>query len=326
VTAYDPAARYRAMFAETIAVPLGVAHRRDLLDRVGRFDESLGRYRGQDEDGDLWRRFARAGARFVFVPAKSGLYHVRSDSFARTRPPPPGDPARPAVEAVEVRVGADRHSLRVHAGDAWLARQVFERGEYAGVPVGRLRTPPVVLDVGANAGAFALYAKLAYHRDAVVHCFEPHPPTAELLRANLGAFPGVRVHPFALGRADGEADLLLDPGSSAGNSLKPELVARPAGRVRVAVRDAGAVWDELGLGDVDVLKLDAEGCEAEILESLGPRLGRVRVVLAEFHTPADRRRIDALLPGHELFGVIFHGVRVGVVKYLRADLLTGPVG
>lgn len=45
------------------------------------------------------------------------------------------------------------------------------------------------------------------------------------------------------------------------------------------------------------------------------------MVVAEFHTPADRRRIDALLPGHELFGAAVYSARLGVVKYVRADLL-----
>jgi glycosyltransferase involved in cell wall biosynthesis/GT2 family glycosyltransferase len=88
VTTHDPAARLGFISSETIAVPLGVAHSRELLDRTGLFDESLGLHRGRDEDGELWRRFARAGVRFLPVAAKSGRYHVRADSHARTRPSP----------------------------------------------------------------------------------------------------------------------------------------------------------------------------------------------------------------------------------------------
>ena len=91
----------------------------------------------------------------------------------------------------------------------------------------------------------------------------------------------------------------------------------------MTVRDAGRVWDELGLSEVDILKLDAEGSEVEVLQALGPRLASVRVVLAEFHRRQDRRRLDALLSGFELFGVKLHSVDVGVVKYVRADLLRG---
>ena len=176
-----------------------------------------------------------------------------------------------------------------------------------------------MVDVGANVGVFAAYAALAY-RPGVIHCFEPYPPCVELLRRNAARFPAVRVHPFGLGRADADADMDLDPANSGANSVVPGRVPNPAGRVRVRVRAAGAVWDELGLGEVDVLKVDTEGCEVDVLAALGPRLAGVRVVMAEYHTPADRRRIDALLPGHLLFGAWVHSLRRGVVKYVRADL------
>ncbi|WP_020467935.1 FkbM family methyltransferase [Zavarzinella formosa] len=322
ITEYDPAARRQAMFTETVMVPLGVAHRRDLLDRVGLFDEKLGKYRGQDEDGDLWRRFAKAGEPFTFVPHKCGLYHVRSDSFARVRPDPPreisGFPS--PVMTVDLRDGEERHAVQIPRDESGTVAQLFEQREYGGLPPGSLKDPPVILDIGAHVGTFALYAKLALNRRAVVHCFEPYPPAVALLRKNLIRFPDVTVHPFGLGLRDEHASLLLDPGVAVANSLRTDLVPNPAGRATVSVRHAGAVWDELGLGEVDILKLDAEGAEPDILAALGPRLARARLVLVEFHTPADRRRIDALLPDHELFDLKLHSHRVGVAKYARAGL------
>ncbi len=323
LTDYDPAARYDRMFDETIAVPLGVAHRRDLVDRVGLFDESLGLYLGQDEDGDLWRRFARAGATFTFVPHQAGIYHVRADSVARTRRPAPTEleATEPDLVSVEVRAGSRTATVRVPIADAGVLREVFEEHEYAVDPPIRFTSPPLVLDVGANAGAFAVYARLAFHPDAVVHCFEPNPAAWPHLRRNVGPFPGVTVHPLGLGRGERSADLRLHPRWSLGNSLDPELVPGPASIVKVAIRDAGQVWDELSLTKVDVLKIDTEGCEVEILESLGDRVNHCGVVLVEYHCPNDRRRIDALLPGHLLFGTRLHSARHGVVKYVRTDLV-----
>lgn len=314
VISYDPALRSGLMFHETIAVPLSVVHKPEWFDRAGRFDESLRR----DVDGDLWRRFVRAGARFMFVPAKCGLYHVRSDSLSRTTPP-----AR--VWTMEVGLETDRRPLRVPAGEALRAHQIFDRHEYGGVPAKFLRNPPVILDVGAHVGAFALYARLAWHPAAIVHCFEPYPPSVELLRQNIDSSPGVTVHPFALGHGDGEADLFLHPSDSGAHSVKPGLVPRVAGRITVPVRDAGAVWDEAGLDEVDVLKVNAGGSEVDILESLGGRMGRVRVVLARFHTPADRRRAESLLPDHRLVGEVLHSAQIGIAKFARSDLLP-PTG
>jgi FkbM family methyltransferase len=283
-----------------------VVHRRALLARSGYFPELLDGDPGRPWE-DLWHRFGAAGATIATVAHASG------------RAGPAGGLPSP-VGGVEVCVGRQRAHVWIATGEAWRVRAVFERGEYAGIPARALRDPPVVVDVGANVGLFALYAKLVYHPAAVVHCFEPYPPSVELLRRNVAPFAGVTVHPVGLADADGEVDLLLHPTNSGANSTRPDLVHVPAGRARVTVRDAAAAWDQLGLGEVDVLKIDTEGAEAAILKALGTRLGRVRVVMAEYHTAADRRRIDALLPGHVLFGMTVHSPQLGVARYVRADL------
>jgi glycosyltransferase involved in cell wall biosynthesis/GT2 family glycosyltransferase len=69
-----------AMFLRLIATPLGVAHRRDLIEKVGGFNELL----WSNEDWDLWRRFARAGAGFTYLSSKSGRFHVRNQSQSRS--------------------------------------------------------------------------------------------------------------------------------------------------------------------------------------------------------------------------------------------------
>lgn len=86
ITKYDPGLHYQRMMQDNICVPLGVAHRRDLLDRVGLFDERLGHVQGKFEDVDLWQRAVRAGFPVTFVPHVCGRYHIRSYSHARTAP------------------------------------------------------------------------------------------------------------------------------------------------------------------------------------------------------------------------------------------------
>ena len=80
---WEPAQLYPRLFERSLATPLGMAHRRSLLQRVGLFQESLP---GVEEDWDLWKRFAAAGASFLFVPRKSGRYHIRPGS--RSHPSP----------------------------------------------------------------------------------------------------------------------------------------------------------------------------------------------------------------------------------------------
>jgi GT2 family glycosyltransferase/glycosyltransferase involved in cell wall biosynthesis len=79
---WNPGTVQAALLEQHIACPLAVAHRRDLLDRAGLFDET---WYLVEEDSDMWRRLHRAGARFRFLPLKSGIYHIHTGSRARVR-------------------------------------------------------------------------------------------------------------------------------------------------------------------------------------------------------------------------------------------------
>jgi teichuronic acid biosynthesis glycosyltransferase TuaG len=69
------------LFEACVMVPLCVAHRKELVERVGGFGED----RWLAEEWDLWLRFARSGAVFVYVEHPAGEYTVRGGS--RTRRP-----------------------------------------------------------------------------------------------------------------------------------------------------------------------------------------------------------------------------------------------
>jgi glycosyltransferase involved in cell wall biosynthesis len=78
IPSWDPGQARQHLFANYISTPLGVAHRREWWEKAGGFNEAW-----CEEDSDLWRRMARAGARYEFMPHTSGLYHVRRDSASR---------------------------------------------------------------------------------------------------------------------------------------------------------------------------------------------------------------------------------------------------
>ena len=77
---WDPTPLRAAFFEGNLSTPLGVAHRRELWSRVGGFDESLWCL----EDWDFWKRLARAGAEFLFLPIRSGIYRFRKGSRSHT--------------------------------------------------------------------------------------------------------------------------------------------------------------------------------------------------------------------------------------------------
>lgn len=158
VRRHDPGKYAQAVYSDHIAVPLGVSHRRSLLDAAGYFDESLARYEGQDEDADLWRRFARSGAKFAYLPTVSGLYHVRAESVSRTRPLAPAPQPR-ARRADRPRVlFASYHShLDPSSGAAVSVRDLFDqlssRGWHCGAVTGPLLDDPAARPLGDRLAA-----------------------------------------------------------------------------------------------------------------------------------------------------------------------------
>lgn len=82
---WDPGPFREWFFAKNLMNPLIVAHRRELWERVGGFGEDV----WYQEDWDYWKRLARAGASFLYLPIRSGIYHLRANSLtARPRVTP----------------------------------------------------------------------------------------------------------------------------------------------------------------------------------------------------------------------------------------------
>jgi len=76
---WDPTPYREILFAGNLATPLGIAHHRHLGEQISGFNEELWGL----EDWDLLKRMARAGAQFLFLPFRSGLYHIREGSRSR---------------------------------------------------------------------------------------------------------------------------------------------------------------------------------------------------------------------------------------------------
>jgi FkbM family methyltransferase len=164
----------------------------------------------------------------------------------------------------------------------------------------RLRPGAVVLDLGANVGRTV---RLFAGRGARVEAYEPNPDAFAVLERATAGLPGVRLHPVAVGDADGEAQLYRhhdyrpeDFDHLESSSLIAEKGNVDAARaVTVPVRDVAQVVAEAD-APVDLMKIDVEGAEYAILRRLilSGAIDRVARVAVETH--ADR--IESLRPAH----------------------------
>ena len=228
-------------------------------------------------------------------------------------------PAPDALGEVTITTGARSYTVRLPAREQRRATEIIRDNAYSILTRRRHDGPLRVVDIGANVGLFAIYAKLL-DLDSCIHCFEPAPDTLALLEHNLRTVTDTHLHGVGLSNWNGTAELNLH-GANAGRHSVVRRDDGYDGSVLVAMKDAASEFDRYGLGDVDIVKIDTEGCEVDILTSLGPRLERVDYLLVEYHSEEDRRSVDALLSEFRVFGSSALVIECGVVKYVNRRLL-----
>jgi FkbM family methyltransferase len=136
----------------------------------------------------------------------------------------------------------------------------------------------IVLDVGAFDGDWA--QKVWDRHQPVIHGFEPAPSGYEAMAQRFYGNEKVQAYEYGLGAQDSVESLALKgPGSS--------IYDEPGrfGSVDIRVRDVAAVYEELGLDHVDLLKINIEGGEYDLIDRMVETglLPRARLVLVQFH-------------------------------------------
>jgi len=170
---------------------------------------------------------------------------------------------------------------------------------------------PVILDVGANVGSFAIWASRRWP-GSFIHCYEPLPENFAALEANLTPLSGrVALNNWAIGDP-GHRKLFLGR-NNCGEASFFDLGEQSSEWVNVETRAPAT------LPKADVLKLDTEGGEVEILSGL-PEIA-FDLVLLEYHSEENRRNTDRLLRDYVLVGGRIRCLHRGVLKYVHRRLL-----
>ena len=156
----------------------------------------------------------------------------------------------------------------------------------------------VVLDVGAYKGEWAEPIWDRCH--PTIHCFEPAPRPYAQLSAKFAGNERVHVHPYGLGGRDSTGSLALAGAGASFYDADPTF-----DRIEVPIRDVVGVLEELGLDEIDLIKINIEGGEYDLVDRLASsgRLAQMRYVLIQFHewhpnAYARRRRNRRALARH----------------------------
>lgn len=163
-----------------------------------------------------------------------------------------------------------------------LSREVFPR----------LDRPATALDIGANIGNHSRY--FAAHFDRVV-AFEPNPPVAAVLRANV---MDRRVEVVEMGLSDRPGELNFSVNQT---NLGASRVTADPGGITIKVDTLDRLAGPLGLDNVRFIKMDVERHEEQVLAGAAELLTSQRPVIAmEGHYKSCREtglRVATLLDG-----------------------------
>jgi FkbM family methyltransferase len=160
----------------------------------------------------------------------------------------------------------------------------------------------------------------------------PVPEPFHLLEQNT-RWAGGRIQCRNVGLSNQDARLPMFRGAvdSVTNSVHPNAETSRES-FEIEVRDAGSALVEAGITRIDILKVDTEGCEVVIFESLKGFLPEVMVIYLEYHSEEDRLTLDQLLsPTHLLAKGAINGLHRGELcyvsrKWVETMPVTGMIG
>jgi FkbM family methyltransferase len=173
-------------------------------------------------------------------------------------------------------------TMRRNYGDAMTLGEIFLEDCY--IPHLTLPPSPVVIDVGGFIGDFSLYAVKRLNACRVIVC-EPSPRNWALLLKNI-ANNGYqdRIEPVNKAVTDGGNAMMNIDAPDASQCMVSAYFPSEQPLTAVPGISLGQLLQEHAVESVDLLKIDCEGGEYAILESIPSEVfRRVRNIVFEYH-------------------------------------------
>lgn len=196
-------------------------------------------------------------------------------------------------------------------------KEIFmEEGYLAGLGK-KLAPNPVVLDIGANAGYFSLFA-VSRFPGASVFAFEPIPINYDQLarHCRLNASYNISAFPLAVSGQCGEVKLFFDKTDSFTTSATVlSLDGAADDQIRVPCVSLEKIFDDHHIGKCDLLKMDCEGAEYDILYSCSEEcMARIDQLAMEVHRgTGENMNIEALESFLKSRGFVTHHAGIGML-------------
>ncbi|MFW6129264.1 MAG: FkbM family methyltransferase [Candidatus Aminicenantaceae bacterium] len=174
--------------------------------------------------------------------------------------------------------------------------EVFRDRAHMKLPQFQPQNNATVIDIGANEGFYSLYMR--HHNPGLrLISVEPVPHTFQILQRNIKAngFDNIQIINSAVGNTTSTKKMDIYPHVSSISSEDIGILKRPwvdpelIRSIQVQQITLPSLLEKYHFKTVDLLKIDAEGCELQILENAISVLPRIQKMVVEWHTPELRK-------------------------------------
>jgi len=141
----------------------------------------------------------------------------------------------------------------------------------------------IIVDIGAHYGYFSMFASKNTSPDSMIYSYEPSNNNFRCLLKNINSnqLKNVKCENLAIGEKDGESELITSSSFNhsivinKNNSDKTE---------KILIKRLSSVIKNNSIDKIDFLKMDCEGAEYQIFETLESSiLKKINVISMEFH-------------------------------------------
>ena len=173
-----------------------------------------------------------------------------------------------------------RIKIRVRSTDLMALTNVWMINEYD-VEDFEINTNDTVIDIGAHIGLFSLLVSQLCKTGKILS-FEPVSENFDLLVSNLKLNHIKNILPFnmAVSKNSGRLDLFLNNDQSAHS-----IFSKSSESISVESTSLQKIFEENKISSCKLLKLDCEGAEYEIIDSLPSEyLDKIQNIVMEYHS------------------------------------------
>lgn len=204
-----------------------------------------------------------------------------------------------------------------------IASEIFSGKSYNLECIDLLRKKnPVVVDIGANIGLFAIAVKASYPCSEI-HCVEPDPDAFQCLQSNTSGYTNIHTHNYAITNSDGTAIFYRGFADSVANSVVSGAMTDKSRTVNVETKSAANFLSSIAKHKsvIDILKTDSEGGEWYLLSNL-QLLKTVGIIYIEYHSSRFLKLfMNEILETHTIYCSQIRFPHRGELTLVRNDLI-----